>query len=197
MRDAYLSMADVNVFILDYSLFMIPLFYWTSLGTVAAARLTEFLSFMVKNAGLDLNSVHMIGFSWGAHVAGLAGHSLKGAVGRITGLDPAGPTFRYLGNEDRLDKSDAKFVDIIHTNGGNRLWFGGHLGLPTALGHVDIYPNGGLKQIGCPRVTPIIYESKQNPVIASCDAKTIQNESDFNVYFRSRMQSWPQCKVFH
>ncbi|CAG7836991.1 unnamed protein product, partial [Allacma fusca] len=159
MRDAYLAMSDVNVIILDYSLFAIPIFYWTSLPTLASERLAEFLQFMVTHGNLKLNAVHLIGFSWGAHVAGLAGHGLKGEIGRITGLDPAGPTFRFLENEDRLDKSDAKFVDIIHTNGGTRLWFGGFLGLATPLGHVDIYPNGGEMQTGCPLTTPLIYET--------------------------------------
>jgi len=44
---------------------------------------------------------------------------------------------------DRLDKSDAKFVDIIHTAG---YW----VGSSRAGGHVDIWPNGGLApQPGC------------------------------------------------
>ena len=44
--------------------------------------------------------------------------------GRISGLDPAGPGFVgkdfFTGTNfnDRLDKSDATFVDIYHTNQG-------------------------------------------------------------------------------
>ena len=34
----------------------------------------------------------------------------------MTGLDPAGPAFDGNPKEKRLDKSDAAFVDIIHTN---------------------------------------------------------------------------------
>ena len=55
-----------------------------------------------------------------------------------------------MDNEFRLDKSDAQFVDIIHTNSGTRLFWGGHFGLRDALGHVDIYPNQGERQTGCP-----------------------------------------------
>jgi len=43
----------------------------------------------------------------------MAGSRLKGRIGRITGVDPAGPTFKYVSNEFRLDRTDAKFVDIV------------------------------------------------------------------------------------
>lgn len=64
---------------------------------------------------------HLIGFSLGAHVAGFAGKRVqegakKNMVGRITGLDPANPWFNYDSPKVRLDRSDAKFVDVIHTD---------------------------------------------------------------------------------
>ena len=35
-----------------------------------------------------------------------------------TGLDPAGPAFYDVSSTERLDKSQASYVDIIHSNGG-------------------------------------------------------------------------------
>lgn len=64
-------------------------------------------------------------------------------VGRITGLDAAYPLYMNTGSEGHLAKSDAMFVDVIHTDGGN-------FGFPNPLGHVDFYPNGGKPvQPGC------------------------------------------------
>ena len=37
----------------------------------------------------------------------------------MTGLDAAGPLFEKTTKEVRIDKSDATYVDLIHTNGGN------------------------------------------------------------------------------
>ena len=47
----------------------------------------------------------------------------------------------------RLDKTDADFVDVIHSN-GDSLIIGG-LGAWEPIGHVDFYPNGGKAQRGC------------------------------------------------
>lgn len=59
--------------------------------------------------------VHLIGHSLGSHTAGYAGEGIPG-LGRITGLDPAGPYFQDMPPHVRLDPTDAKFVDAIHTD---------------------------------------------------------------------------------
>ena len=85
LKNAYLRLADVNVTIVDYSLFAMPLFYLSGFPDVTGSRLAEFLSFLVQYGDTALDSFHLIGFSVGAHVAGIAGHALKGQLGRITG----------------------------------------------------------------------------------------------------------------
>ena len=64
-----------------------------------------------------------IGHGLGAHVCAWAGKYARLQVprftfDRITGLDPAGRWFEDLPKEGRLDKDDANFVDVIHTNAG-------------------------------------------------------------------------------
>merc|ERR1712183_504579 len=72
---------------------------------------------------------------------------VNGPIARITGLDPAAPEYYNAGVDERLDPSDATFVEIIHCNAGELLDF--CVGLVEQLGHVDYYPNGGDHQPGC------------------------------------------------
>ncbi len=67
----------------------------------------------------------------------------------IAAFDPAGPYFHdeEYTPETHLDPTDAVFVDVIHTNGGNVLT--GHLSTLKPIGHVDFYANGGGEQPGC------------------------------------------------
>uniref|UniRef100_A0A182SUS0 Lipase domain-containing protein n=1 Tax=Anopheles maculatus TaxID=74869 RepID=A0A182SUS0_9DIPT len=79
---------------------------------------------------------------------------------RITGLDPAGPLFEAQPPEVRLDAGDARYVDVIHSNGENLIL--GGLGSWQPMGTVDYYPNGGRVQHGCTNlfvgaVTDIIW----------------------------------------
>ena len=46
---------------------------------------------------------------------------MGGKLSRITGLDPAGFLFHNVPHSERLDPSDAHFVDVIHSAG---LWIG-------------------------------------------------------------------------
>lgn len=87
----------------------------------------------------SLNSVHIIGHSLGAHISGQIGKLFDGQIGRITGLDPALPLFTPI-SPDRLQRNDAKFVDVIHSS---------YLGDMRVTGHADFYPNGGRNQPKC------------------------------------------------
>lgn len=55
------------------------------------------------------------------------------------GLGPAGPYFSYTDPVVGLDPSDARFVDVIHTDAGL-------LGTSQNVGDVDFYPTGGSKK---------------------------------------------------
>lgn len=106
-----------------------------------------FLEFLSSETRVSLDDVHVVGHSLGAHIAGYIGKYTSRKLGRITGLDPAGPAYEtpYLKDPaDRLDSTDANFVDVIHTCAGS-------LGFLRPIGHADFYPNGGtFKQPGCP-----------------------------------------------
>lgn len=58
------------------------------------------------------------------------------------GLDPAMPLFITVSKENKLDASDAAYVDIIHTNALLQ-------GKIERCGHADFYMNGGIVQPGC------------------------------------------------
>lgn len=88
-------------------------------------------------------NIHVIGFSLGAHVPAFAANVLYPyQLSRITGLDPAMPLFITVNNKEKLDASDAKFVDVLHTNAFIQ-------GQIEPSGHIDFYMNGGINQPGC------------------------------------------------
>ncbi|KAG0727770.1 Inactive pancreatic lipase-related protein 1 [Chionoecetes opilio] len=125
--------------------------YYNAVGRVpsVARDLSGLLQCLGGLWGLDLRDVHLIGHSLGAHVAGLAAAPLN-TVGRISGLDPAGLDYHNVPPDERLDKSDADYVDVIHTNGCATLnkWLDCY-GINENLGHSDFWPNGGQHQPSC------------------------------------------------
>lgn len=118
-------------------------------GTIEAAVPFLGLIFQV----LQLADVHVIGHSLGGHVAGYVGKRVveKAAakLTRMTLLDPAAPMFEFsaLGYMKppwlAVSRDDAQFMDVVHTDAGQ-------YGMKSPVGHVDFYPNGGVRaQPGC------------------------------------------------
>ena len=83
---------------------------------MVGAYVAKFVLFLRDNFQVGPEHVHVIGHSLGAHAAGYAGAAIKeagGVLGRITGLDPAGPYFTNMPEVVRLDPSDAAYVDTV------------------------------------------------------------------------------------
>lgn len=117
--------------------------------------LGDFIDRMITEKYFAIHDIRLIGHSMGAHIAGFAGQKMKGEIPLIVGLDPAGPMFTKFPLQPidkRLDTSDAKFVQVIHTD---RFIIGSDMN----LGHADFYANGGATpQPDC--VFPIFQHSR-------------------------------------
>ncbi|KAJ8719468.1 hypothetical protein PYW08_011643 [Mythimna loreyi] len=146
VTSALLKKPDIKVFALDGSKIIDSEYYSSSTNVRIMGELLGSLLADVVESGQDPSKFHIAGHSLGSHIAGAAGKKfleLTGKLlGRITGLDPAGPCFSNVSIEDRLDETDAAYVDIIHSDDGA-------LGLNQQIGHKDYYPNGGSSQPGC------------------------------------------------
>jgi pimeloyl-ACP methyl ester carboxylesterase len=146
MAKELLISEDMNVIAVDWSGGnRFPYDQAVANTVIAAAVIRQLLQAMI-NMGAQPQQIHLIGHSLGAHISSYVGRDLRN-LGRISGLDPAGPDFYTSGIPDRLDSSDALFVDVIHTDGAPRIQSG--FGLLDPVGHVDFYPNGGSAQPTC------------------------------------------------
>ncbi|TRY89750.1 hypothetical protein DNTS_000002 [Danionella cerebrum] len=144
LAQALLREEDVNVLVVDW-LYGASFAYNLVVENYkeVAVQISMLINHLTKSGSL-LESFHFIGVSLGAHVSGFVGTLFEGKLGRITGLDPAGPMFKSADPFDRLDSSDALFVEAIHTDSD-------YFGISIPVGHVDFFLNGGMDQAGCAR----------------------------------------------
>ncbi|XP_037975234.2 pancreatic triacylglycerol lipase [Plutella xylostella] len=156
--NAYINKRKRNVLLLDWEeearsgYLGIPLGYvlYAVPNAVKIGRELGAALMALHESGLDISQLQLVGHSLGAHVMAHAGRAArqKGyTVPRITGLDPARALFEgTLTVQAGLDRTCAKFVDIVHSDPGG-------YGTSLPAGTVDFWPNysgpGGV-QPGCP-----------------------------------------------
>jgi len=122
-------------------------------------QMSRMIEVIRNDTGINWKKLRLVGFSIGAHVAAYAAQNLKKKglfVPRLTGLDPAAPYFETKHIDRRIDPTDAKFVDVIHTD--SKTLFINGFGTIKRVGHVDFFPNGGYHQIGCGKLDIGIME---------------------------------------
>ncbi|XP_066146090.1 lipoprotein lipase-like [Euwallacea fornicatus] len=186
LKEAYLSQGDHNVIFVDWSKYA-NMSYGESCAYVQPVGKC-IANFLIKS-GIPSQNLHLIGHSLGSQLAAFTGKAYKKEsgkkIGRITGLDPAGPSWsnESMTKEERLNEQDANFVDVVHTD--IQLY-----GFTHPCGHVDFYPNGGTNQPGCPdsdqdancnhhRATRIFIESVNKKVEAS--EVNFKEDEEFNI----------------
>lgn len=137
---------QANVCAVDWSRLAAYLYTITALLHThkVSNHIYEFIQVLEVN-GADVGQMIIVGHSLGAQIAGYVGAALGGRLFAIYGLDPAGPGFRFPFSDkpsNRLDDTDAKYVQCIHTARST-------LGVNYNCGHADFSPNGGFRMPGC------------------------------------------------
>jgi pancreatic triacylglycerol lipase len=143
MRNAYFMRGNFNCFTVDWAAGAQTINYITARNRVGVTGevVGQFILWLESQAGMSLDSVLVLGHSLGAHAAGHTGKTTNGRINTIFGSDPAGPLFS-VDSSDRLEDTDAQYVECIITNGGT-------LGHMSPLCQANFYPNGGSSQPGC------------------------------------------------
>ncbi|XP_043492652.1 uncharacterized protein LOC122518047 isoform X1 [Polistes fuscatus] len=142
VRDEYLKKGEYNLIAIDWHRLAIGPCYPIAVHNVQ--HVGECLAQLIRRLEFHgAKDLHVIGFSLGAHVPAFSANYLKPyQLDRITGLDPAMPLFVTASAQDKLDPTDANFVDVYHTNAFIQ-------GKVEPCGHIDFYMNGGINQPGC------------------------------------------------
>ncbi|XP_076009570.1 lipoprotein lipase [Genypterus blacodes] len=160
---------------------------------VVGQEIARFIDWIEETTNIPLENLHLIGYSLGAHVAGFAGSHATNKVGRITGLDPAGPDFEGEHAHRRLSPDDAHFVDVLHTFTRGSL--GLSIGIQQPVGHVDIYPNGGSFQPGC-NLRGAMEKIANLGIFAITDAVRCEHERSVHLFIDTLLNEQDAPKAY-
>lgn len=93
MFEAYLDKGDVNVILVDWGEIAIDINYVYVASQVPVVGKAVAESLEKLGEAIDLNTLHVIGHSLGAHIAGHIGRYMNITLSRITGKFSKGSSF--------------------------------------------------------------------------------------------------------
>ncbi|CAO1342795.1 unnamed protein product [Diamesa tonsa] len=143
--EAYLRRGNFNIIVVDWGAGAQTINYISARNRVneVAPVVANFIDFLNLNGFISFDRLNVIGHSLGAHVAGITGKRVtRGRIQSIFALDPANPLFSLNAPDTRVAPTDAAYVEVIHTNGGQQ-------GFLEPIGQADFFPNWGSSQPGC------------------------------------------------
>ncbi|KAL5280255.1 hypothetical protein ACFFRR_004303 [Megaselia abdita] len=140
LRKAYNDVGLYNIIIVDWN-YVARKTYIQASNQIR--NVAHKIATFIDQSTLSVQKVAIVGHSLGGHITGLAARYVeKGEIQAVWALDAAGPLFSYDDLSWRVCKTDANYVECIHTNAGT-------LGFTENLGQADFYVNGGKSQPGC------------------------------------------------
>jgi pimeloyl-ACP methyl ester carboxylesterase len=180
LKDGFLKSRgdDFNIIMVDWAKGAAAPWYWTAVDNTRICG-RGIADFIIRH-NIPARLVHCIGHSLGAHTCGFAAKHYFNQKGqkwpRISGLDPAGPWFWGNPPHERLDKTDADFVDCINTDSV--------YGIQEPNCHKNFYPNGGKTMAGCGMSTIPTYfgrrKRSEHTMTLEEAVWSVQNEEDDN-----------------
>lgn len=143
---------------------------------IVAKNVGDLVNFLNEKASLKLGDVTMIGFSLGAHIAGVAARKfVKGQIRKIVGLDPAGPLYDIKNPNDRLTSDSAKYTECVHTG----FMF---LGFKEPICQIDFYINSGERQPGCENLNGFLESFCSHARVLYIFQEALKNQKAFFGY---------------
>ncbi|KAH1014526.1 lipase member H-A [Dendroctonus ponderosae] len=141
---------DSFVIMVDWQEPANQLYYVSSINTYDVSKIiTKLLVNLYRNYQVDRERFLLVGHSLGGQICGFVGKLFKKETSetlpRLIALDPAGPLFSTRPEDKRLNKNDARVVEVIHTDGGT-------FGFRNSCGTIDFFANGGSSQPGCKKI---------------------------------------------
>ena len=168
---------DQNLFFVDWGMKNKIFVYPKARSEVKAIGkvIANFIEFLQESSGLKYEMTSLIGFSLGAHIAGLTGKQLtKGKLKKVVGLDAAGPLFDVNDVDSRLASDSATYTECIHT--------GFHYGIRDPICQTDFYINSGSNQPGCETPQGLDFLTCSHSRVLNIFMESLHNSKAFYGY---------------
>ncbi|KAJ1520354.1 hypothetical protein ONE63_003489 [Megalurothrips usitatus] len=160
LKDAFLTMAQVNMFLVDWSTMDIENIELNDVFTVAAVgEAVAALVDVLRDNGANTSAVTLIGDNQGAQIAAKASEKTLSPRGILWGIDVQGVDYDGTPTKPRFNRNAAGYTAAIHTTM--------YPGTSEAVAMRDIFVNYGSVQPGC--MSALSVKAKECSSCYACD----------------------------